>query len=41
MSKIVLKIANNDIIKKNAQKFELIITNFKNNKEKFPIVKPK
>ena len=39
--KTVLKIANNDIIKKNVQEFELTTTNFENNEKKFPIIKPK
>ena len=39
MFRTVLKIINNNIIKKNIQEFELIITNFENDKKKFPIVK--
>ena len=37
----VFRITNNNTIKGNAQKFELIITNLENDEKKFPIIKPK
>ena len=41
MFKIILKIADNGIIKKNIQEFELITTNLEDDKKKFSIIKPK